>query len=239
MLIQIQESNPQNSLLYSPASDQLRPSFTNLLLLPEVTKCSHERFKDIPSSLAPQMDDTRDKAGAYITLPALLPSLKPLHEKTPCNSLLARFLTRPRVSAPSTPSPLTPLILPNSSKKDINRPKRSRRKKKKTKQKMISLHRAFALFVLAATASLFLFSQPTEAAKSPLITHKVFFDIKHGEQELGRIVFGLYGKTVPKVCSLRINARRFDRGFWLTRWVGCRLLRTSGEDCIMVEEGES
>jgi len=66
---------------------------------------------------------------------------------------------------------------------------------------MISLHRAFAFFVLAAAASLFLFSQPTEATKGPLVTHKVFFDIKHGDQELGRIVFGLYGKTVPKVCA--------------------------------------
>ncbi|PUU79564.1 hypothetical protein B9Z19DRAFT_819263 [Tuber borchii] len=70
---------------------------------------------------------------------------------------------------------------------------------------MISLHRAFALFVLAAAASLFLFSQPTEAAKSPLITHKVYFDIKHGDQELGKIVFGLYGKTVPKVCFLSVS----------------------------------
>jgi len=78
---------------------------------------------------------------------------------------------------------------------------------------MISLHRAFALFVLAAAASLFLFSQPTEAAKSPLITHKVFFDIKHGEQELGRIVFGLYGKTVPKTAeNFRVLATG-EKGF--------------------------
>lgn len=69
---------------------------------------------------------------------------------------------------------------------------------------MISLHRAFALFVLAAAASLFLFSQPTEASKGPLVTHIVFFDIKHGDQELGRIEFGLFGKTVPKVCTLSV-----------------------------------
>jgi len=78
---------------------------------------------------------------------------------------------------------------------------------------MISLHRAFALFVLAAAASLFLFSQPTEAAKSPLITHKVYFDIKHGDQELGKIVFGLYGKTVPKTAENFRALATGEKGF--------------------------
>lgn len=32
----------------------------------------------------------------------------------------------------------------------------------------------------------------------PLITNKVYFDITHGSEFLGRIEFGLYGKTVPK-----------------------------------------
>jgi len=42
------------------------------------------------------------------------------------------------------------------------------------------------------------------AAKGPLITNKVFFDIKIGDEEVGRIELGLYGKTVPKtVCSSR------------------------------------
>ncbi|KAH0611422.1 uncharacterized protein H6S33_010687 [Morchella sextelata] len=36
------------------------------------------------------------------------------------------------------------------------------------------------------------------AAKGPLITNKVFFDIEHGGKPLGTIVMGLYGKTVPK-----------------------------------------
>ena len=41
--------------------------------------------------------------------------------------------------------------------------------------------------------------QTVEAAKGPKITHKVYFDITHGDEPMGRIVLGLYGKTVPKV----------------------------------------
>jgi peptidyl-prolyl cis-trans isomerase B (cyclophilin B) len=36
------------------------------------------------------------------------------------------------------------------------------------------------------------------AAKGPLITHKVFLDVKIGDEEIGRIELGLYGKTTPK-----------------------------------------
>lgn len=36
------------------------------------------------------------------------------------------------------------------------------------------------------------------AAKGPAITNYVYFDIKIGDEDAGRIVMGLYGKTVPK-----------------------------------------
>ncbi|GAA5997423.1 hypothetical protein JCM5350_006786, partial [Sporobolomyces pararoseus] len=36
------------------------------------------------------------------------------------------------------------------------------------------------------------------AVKGPVITNKVYFDIEHGGKPLGRVVMGLYGKTVPK-----------------------------------------
>jgi len=36
------------------------------------------------------------------------------------------------------------------------------------------------------------------AAKKPIITNKVFFDVEHDGNALGRITMGLYGKAVPK-----------------------------------------
>ena len=42
------------------------------------------------------------------------------------------------------------------------------------------------------------FAQTAQAVKGPKITNKVYFDISHGDEPMGRIVMGLYGKTVPK-----------------------------------------
>ncbi|CCD24078.1 peptidylprolyl isomerase family protein CPR5 NDAI_0C04180 [Naumovozyma dairenensis CBS 421] len=39
---------------------------------------------------------------------------------------------------------------------------------------------------------------PTVEAKKRVITHKVYFDINHGEDHIGRIEFGLFGVVVPK-----------------------------------------
>jgi len=55
-------------------------------------------------------------------------------------------------------------------------------------------------FLLVLTV-LFAFLATTAEAKGPKITHKVFFDLKHGEKEVGRVEFGLYGKTVPKTAE--------------------------------------
>ncbi|KAG9001460.1 Peptidyl-prolyl cis-trans isomerase B [Tulasnella sp. 427] len=56
---------------------------------------------------------------------------------------------------------------------------------------MVSI-RNFVVGFFAATTVV------ASAGKGPLITNKVYFDIEHGGQPLGRIVMGLYGKTVPK-----------------------------------------
>ncbi|XP_045474581.1 peptidyl-prolyl cis-trans isomerase B-like [Harmonia axyridis] len=59
----------------------------------------------------------------------------------------------------------------------------------------------FKLLVLALCALCCFVSAETEeekAKKGPKVTDKVWFDIKRGDENLGRIVIGLFGKTVPK-----------------------------------------
>ncbi|KAF9730809.1 peptidyl-prolyl cis-trans isomerase b precursor [Paraphaeosphaeria minitans] len=64
---------------------------------------------------------------------------------------------------------------------------------------MSSIQRIVVSALLILTITFAFFAQSSEAAKGPKITHKVYFDIEHGDEKLGRIVMGLYGKTVPKV----------------------------------------
>ncbi|OWT38278.1 peptidyl-prolyl cis-trans isomerase B [Cryptococcus neoformans Bt1] len=55
-----------------------------------------------------------------------------------------------------------------------------------------------SLLVALFVAICFVLSPGADAAKGPVITNKVYFDVEHGGKPLGRIVMGLYGKTVPK-----------------------------------------
>lgn len=50
-----------------------------------------------------------------------------------------------------------------------------------------------AAFVIGALAQ--------EDAKGPKVTDKVFFDIEIGGKPIGRVVIGLFGKTVPKTAT--------------------------------------
>lgn len=63
---------------------------------------------------------------------------------------------------------------------------------------MMGFQRVFTMLMLVFTMALTLFAQAAEAAsQGPTITHKVYFDITHGDKPLGRIVMGLYGKALP------------------------------------------
>jgi len=66
---------------------------------------------------------------------------------------------------------------------------------------MASFQRAVISLLLIFSIAFLFFAQSAEATKGPKITHKVYFDITHGDDELGRVVIGLYGKTVPKTAE--------------------------------------
>jgi peptidyl-prolyl cis-trans isomerase B (cyclophilin B) len=76
--------------------------------------------------------------------------------------------------------------------------------------KITSPFRLFTALALALVAIIALSASSVEA-KGPVITNKVYFDIEHGGKPLGRVVMGLYGKTVPK--TVEVSARA-ARGEW-------------------------
>ncbi|KAK1233166.1 Peptidyl-prolyl cis-trans isomerase B [Marasmius sp. AFHP31] len=63
------------------------------------------------------------------------------------------------------------------------------------------MFRRISLVFLVVTLATFFIAQPVDAAKGPKITNKVYFDVKHGDKDLGRITMGLFGGTVPKTAE--------------------------------------
>ncbi|KAJ5327816.1 hypothetical protein N7452_008206 [Penicillium brevicompactum] len=67
----------------------------------------------------------------------------------------------------------------------------------------------FLVFVLGFA----LVQAESKEPRGPKITNKVYFDIQHGDESLGRIVMGLYGKTVPETAENFRALATGEKGF--------------------------
>ncbi|CAH2008781.1 unnamed protein product [Acanthoscelides obtectus] len=69
-----------------------------------------------------------------------------------------------------------------------------------------------SLLILSVFVAVFSSSAAADDKKGPKVTDKVWFDIKIGDEAVGRVVIGLFGKTVPKTVQNFVELAKRPEG---------------------------